>query len=80
MEIQSIVLLIVSIILVIFSAWNLSVFIRLSGLIPQYTITNELETACHVSEKYVSRGKKLSIIMLVLSIILLIVSSIVIVV
>ena len=67
MKILSIFLLIISIILVIVSSWNLSIFIRLNNY--------QLESACNVSKNYVNNGKKVSIIVLIISIIFMISSS-----
>jgi len=76
MKIQSIFLLIISIVLVVVSSWNLSVFVRLSDASPQYTNDDQFDRACHVSKKYVKTGKIVSIVMLVLSVILMIGSSV----
>jgi hypothetical protein len=67
MKILSIFLLIISIILVIVSSWNLSIFIHLNNY--------QLEKAYNVSKKYVNNGKKVSIIVLIISIIFMISSS-----
>lgn len=74
--IQSAVLIIISIMLVIVSSWNLSIFVRLNGVSPQYDNDKVFDYACNVSKKYVKFGKIVSIIMLVISVILLIISSI----
>jgi uncharacterized phage infection (PIP) family protein YhgE len=76
MKIQSILLLIVSIILVVVSSWNVRVFIRLSDASHQYSNDDQFDSACHVSKKYVKTGKIVSIIILVLSILLMIGSSV----
>ena len=76
MKIQSIFLLIISIVLVVVSSWNLSVFVRLSDASPQYTNDDQFDSTCHVSKKYVKTGKIVSIVMLVLSVILMIGSSV----
>lgn len=76
MKIQSILLLIVSIILVVVSSWNLSVFVLLSDSSTQYTNDDQFDSTCHVSKKYVKTGKIVSIVMLVLSVLLMIGSSV----
>jgi hypothetical protein len=78
MKIQSIVLLIISIILVFVSSWNMSIFIRLTDVSPQYPNDDQFDTACHMSKKYVIIGKTTSIVILIISVILMIVSSIII--
>lgn len=78
MEIRSIILLIISIMLVIMSSWNLNIFIRLKDASPQYTSDDEFDSACHVSKKYVKVGNIVSIIMLCVSVLLMMGSSFVI--
>ena len=75
MKIRSIFLLIISIIFVIVSSWNLSIFNRLYKVSNKYKIKYQFESACNVSKKYVNRGKKVSIIVLILSVIIMIMSS-----
>ena len=75
MKILSIFLLTISIILVIVSSWNLSIFIRLDNASLQYQNNYQLESACNVSKNYVNNGKKVSIIVLIISIIFMISSS-----
>lgn len=75
MKIQSTILLIVSIILVLVSSWNLSIFIRLNGVSSRYPTDGQFDSACHVSKTYVSTGKKASIIMLIVAVLLMFGSS-----
>jgi hypothetical protein len=75
MNIQAIILLIVSIMLVIASTWNLSIYIRLSDASTNYQTDGKFDTACHVSKRYVNLGKTMSIGMLCFSIILMFGSS-----
>ena len=75
MQIQSILLLIISVMLVIISSWNMSIFVRLSDASPTYHSDDQFDTACHVSKKYVSVGKVVSIVMLCISILLMFGSS-----
>lgn len=75
MNIQAIILLIVSVMLVIVSAWNLSIYFRLSDASSKYQTDKRFDTACHVSKTYVNVGKTSSIIMLCFSIVLMFVSS-----
>jgi hypothetical protein len=75
MKIQLIILLIVSIILVIVSSWNLSIFIRLGDASTQYPNDDQFDSACHVSKTYVSTGKTTSIIMLIIAVLLMFGSS-----
>lgn len=75
MQIQSILLLIVSIILVTVSTMSVSVFIRLSNASPQYTNSDQFDSACHISKNYVKMGKLSSIIILILSVLLMFGSS-----
>jgi hypothetical protein len=72
MKIKSILLLIVSVMLVIISSWNLSIFVRLSTTTPNFPTD---DTPCSLSKKYVNVGKVVSIIMLCVSIILMFGSS-----
>ena len=76
MHIQPIILIITSLMLVIISAWNLSIFIRLKKALNQYTSDDVFDTACHISKHYVITGENISIIMLIISILLMIFSSV----
>jgi hypothetical protein len=77
MKIQSILLLIVSIMLVIVTAWNVSIFIRLDYASSKYS-NYKFNTTCSISKKYSKTAKIVSIFMLVLSVLLMISSSIII--
>ena len=79
MKIQSTILLIISLILVFISAWNVSIFVRLSDASPNYTTDYKFDQACHMSKKYVYIGNILSIIMLGVSIMLMFGVSIIII-
>lgn len=72
---QSIILLIISIMLVIVSAWNLSIYVRLSDASLNYQTNGQFNTACNVSKQYVNVGKTLSIVILCFSVILMFSSS-----
>lgn len=76
MSLNAVILLIVSIILVIVSSWNLSIFKRLNKASVQYKSDDVFNEACHISKKYVKDGLLTSIVMLVVSILLLIGSSV----
>lgn len=76
MRIQSIFLLIVSITLVIMSAWNLSILNRLHGASPQYKTADVFDAACHVSKHYVKTARVVSMIVLCASIIVMTGSSV----
>ncbi len=76
MNIQSILLLIVSVMLVIVCSWNLSIFVRLKGVFHRYKTDEVFNYACNISKEYVKYGEIVSISMLVISFILLIGSSI----
>jgi hypothetical protein len=77
MKIQSILLLVVSIMLVVVSAWNLGVFIRLGDASDRYPNDDQFNIACHVSKKYVKTGKIVSTLLLVLSTLLMIGGSVI---
>lgn len=51
--------------LVVVSSWNLSIFMRLIDASPQYHSNDQFDNACHVSKKYVSTGKNVSIVIAV---------------
>ena len=76
MKIQSILLLLVSVMLIIVSSWNLSIFIRLKDASTQYKTDEVFNEACHISKKYVKQGKIVSIVMLSISILLLMGNSV----
>jgi hypothetical protein len=75
MHIQSIILLIISLMLVIISSWNFSVFTILKNVSNQYTSNDLFDNACHVSKNYVKIGYTISIIILIISILLMILAS-----
>lgn len=75
MNLQAIILLIVSIMLVIVSSWNLSIYMRLSDASTNYQTDGKFDKACHVSKNYVKLGKTTSIVILCFSVILMFVSS-----
>lgn len=76
MKIRSIFLLIISIILVVVSSWNLSIFLRLDKATTQYPTDGHFDIACNMSTKYVKSGKNVSIGVLIISITLMMASSI----
>lgn len=72
MRIQSIFLLIISVILVVMSAWNLSILNRLHSASPQYPTDDVFDSACHMSKRYVNSARVVSMIVLIISIVFMI--------
>lgn len=72
---QSIILLVVSVMLVIVSSWNLSIFVQLKEKYSHYKTKDVINNICNMSKKYIKFGEIISIIILIISIILLIGSS-----
>ena len=75
MNLQSLLLLIISFMLVIISAWTLNIFIRLEKASSNYNSDEMFDTACHVSKKYSKYGKIMATIFFVISILIMIISS-----
>ena len=75
MHIQSIILLIISLMLVIISSWNFSVFRILKNVSNQYTSNDMFDNVCHLSKNYVKIGYTISIMILIKSILLMIIGS-----
>lgn len=76
MEFHLILLLIVSVMLVILSAWNLSTFIRLEKTANDYSSSQDFEDSCHMSKTYTKSGRTVAIVMLTVSIVILATSCI----
>lgn len=76
MRIQSIFLLIISVTLVVMSAWNLSILNRLHSASLQYQTDDVFNSACHVSKRYVNSAYGVSGIVLITSIVFMIGSSV----
>ena len=70
-----ITLLIISLMLVIISSWNIDIFRRLKNAMPKYTSDDIFNNACLMSKNYVIIGYNISIIMLIISVLLMIFSS-----
>lgn len=76
MNFQLLLLLIVSSMLVIISAWTVNIFFRLGKASDLYKTDDMFDSACYVSKQYTSTGIAISISMLIISILVLIISSI----
>lgn len=76
MRIQSIFLLIISVTLVVMSAWNLSILNRLHSASPDYQTDDIFDSACHVSKSYVNSGRVMSGVVLITSIVFMVGSSV----
>lgn len=76
MRIQSIFLLIISVTLVVMSAWNLSILNRLHSASSQYKTDDVFNSACHVSKRHVKSARTMSAIVLITSIVFMVGSSV----
>ena len=76
MNFQSLLLIIISSMLVIVSAWTVNIFFRLGKASKLYKTDEMFDSACHMSNQYTSIGITISISMLLISVLVLIVSSI----
>ena len=76
MEFHLMLLLIVSVMLSILSAWNLSTFHRLKEASKNYKNDQNFEDSCHVSKTYTSGGEIIAIVMLLMSFLILGVSCV----
>lgn len=75
MEFHLILLFIISILLVIVSAWSVSIFIRIDKASTKYISPVDFESSCNFSKSFKNYGKVLSISMFIISILLLITST-----
>lgn len=75
MEFIAILTFIVSLSLVILSAWSLSTFVRLHKASDKYPSDAVFESACQMSKEYVKTGMISGIAILVFGVILMILSS-----
>lgn len=75
MNLQSILLFLITLLLVIISAWSLSTFLRLNRAKGQYKTDKVLQTACQVSKMYVSTGLSVATVSTILSLIILLLVS-----
>lgn len=66
-----------SILLIIISAWNLNTFIRLDNASNNYSSNQALSDSCHVSKTYVTSGKIIAIAVLCVSTIVLVINSVI---
>lgn len=69
-------LLLLSLMLAIVSAWSLSTFLRLSRSAGNYPDDAEFEAECQLTKKYVDVGKAVAIILVIVSITLVLFSSV----
>ena len=74
MHFHLVLLLLVSVMLLVLSAWNLNTFIRLEKASGDYPNDQEFEDSCHVSKTYTNGGRVVAIVMVVVSVIVLLVS------
>ena len=75
MNLQLILLFLITLLLVIISAWSTSTFLRLNRAKRQYKTDKVLQTACQVSKAYVTTGLSIEIVSTILSLIILLLVS-----
>lgn len=75
MIIQPILILLLSLLLVIISAWSLGTFMRLNKVINNYSNDRTLESACQVSNQYINTGLIVGYITTIVSLIILLIAS-----
>ena len=76
MNFHLVLLLLVSVMLLILSSWNLNTFVRLSNASKDYPNDQDFEDSCHVSKVYTKGGMIVAIVMVIVSVIVLLASSI----
>jgi hypothetical protein len=76
MHFHLILLLLVSVMLVVMSSWNLNVFIRLGNASNDYPNDQNFEDSCHVSKTYTEGGKVMAIVMVIVSALILLASCV----
>ena len=75
MDLNLILCLILALMLVIMSAWSVSVFIRLEAASKTYDSDDIFESACKITKAGVVSGKWISICVLILSLMIMILTS-----
>lgn len=75
MLIQPILILLLTLLLVIVSAWSLGTFMRLNKVINNYNDDRILESACQVSKHYIQTGLVLGYIITIVSLVILLIAS-----
>jgi uncharacterized membrane protein YidH (DUF202 family) len=74
--IHSVFLILISIIFVVLSAWNFSIFNRLKDASKQYKDPNVFNYSCHFSKKYVQTSQVFSNVLLIVSMLVMLFTSI----
>ena len=75
MEFHLILLFIISIILVIVSAFSVSIFIRIEKASTKYNNPVDFESSCNFSKSFKTSGKILSVAIFIISVLLLIITT-----
>lgn len=75
MELQSLLLLLLSLVLAIVASWSLSTFIRLQVPVKKLGSDRELSDKCNLTSKYVTTGRQMAIVLVVVSVLVLLASS-----
>ena len=76
MELQSLLILLLSLIVAIIASWSLSTFVRLHKASTQYDSDRTLSDNCNLTKNYIMVGRTVAMVLVVVSILVMIASSI----
>lgn len=64
MDLQAVLLFLVSLIAILISSWSLSTFMRLNEAADKYSNNRVFESACQMSKEYVNTGVKMGAVLI----------------
>ena len=76
MKVQSILLLLLSLLLGTVTAWSLTTFLRLQSGYNTTSDSTEFKNKCNITKSYINTGKITSITLVIVSVIVIILTSI----
>jgi Na+-driven multidrug efflux pump len=75
MELQVILMFLLSLMLVVVTAWSVGTFLRLNSASKKYNNNKVFESACQLSKEYVATGMWMGVVILLLSLVVFAMSS-----
>lgn len=75
MNLQIILMFLISLLLTVVSGWSLGTFMRLNRVVKNYDTDRSLQAACQVSRSYITTGLTMGTVISILSLVILALSS-----
>ena len=75
MDLQIVLMFLLSLLLTVVSGWSLGTFMRLNRVVKNYNTDRTLQSACQVSKSYVMIGLTMGSIITILSLVILALTS-----